>query len=157
MRHGRRAKVCARRRASLCFFGVSVIAAACTSRTQAVSTYDDGALNARIERLGPARDGDCLQWYPDGRQALEAHYRLGLRDGPWRVWHPNGTPAIEGAFVDGLREGPWTEWSAEGVKLLEGTWTAGDKSGTWSEYDEQGRRVAREIFENGTRLARLPG
>src|SRR6185503_21253098 len=108
MRYGRRSHLRAGSCTALLMAAVAVIGAGCTSRTQTVSTYDDGALNARIERRGPARDGACLQWYPDGRPALETHYRQGLRDGPWRVWYPNGKPAIEGTFVDGVREGPWT-------------------------------------------------
>jgi YD repeat-containing protein len=138
-------------------FACSLIAVpACTSRTRTTSTYPDGARNLEIEWRGRARDGRSAQYYPDGKLALEAHYALGLRDGPWKMRYANGRQAISGTFVHGLRDGAWTEWGDDGAKLLEGTWHAGEKTGTWLEYDAAGKLVAREMFDDGTRLARLP-
>lgn len=143
-----------RRRAWLAVLaGIGTLACA---RPVTVSTYDNGATSLEIEWRGRARDGRFVQYHPDGARAVETRYRAGLRDGDFRVWHANGRPAVEGQFVLGLREGLWTEWDEAGTKRIEGSWRAGDKAGDGWEYDETGKLVEHALFQDGTRVARLP-
>lgn len=46
-------------------------------------------------------DGKYVEWFPDGKRALEGEYKMGVKTGKWFEWDEKGKLVSERWFEDG--------------------------------------------------------
>ncbi|MCE9593155.1 MAG: hypothetical protein K8S98_03080 [Planctomycetes bacterium] len=118
------------------------------------------------------RDGEELEWWPDGRLRARRHFDHGEPSGEWatwfedgtqssestlggdelapmRWWHPNGTLATEGVGRNGSREGRWRSWYANGVHESEGEYRDNHLEGEWIFWNDDGGECERVRYSRG--------
>ena len=61
-----------------------------------------------------AKEGECKQWYEDGRPKLLCHYKGGLLDGEWKQWYENGSLWNHRYYKDGELHGEAKSWNEKG-------------------------------------------
>jgi len=95
------------------------------------------------------RNGERIEYYPDGKIRLKQTRRNGKSDGPFTMWYPNGNKLTEVSFSNGERAGKCEAWHKNGARSYTGQFTEGKYEGKWSFFDTNGNQVAEVSCKNG--------
>ena len=149
-----------------------------------IKRHGTGAVAEQYETLqslahggAVVRDGPFTAYYPNGRVAINADYRLGRRTGVQRVWHNNGKLAEEATFNardkmegvytayhfngevketcmfdhDGRRQGTATVWHDNGEMYEESHHVAGKRDGPYATWYDSGTMMEETHYVDGKR------
>jgi len=153
------------------------------ARETRTSTYPDGTKRSEYNVLVWSdgrieRDGQELEYHPNGKLRSESSFSHSQPTGVWRTWfldgtlrsevdfgvpgstaeamqrfwHENGKLAAEGPALNGVRTGSWHYWNDDGTPLREGAYREGKRDGAWVFYDEHGAKRAEGTYELGLRI-----
>jgi len=78
----------------------------CGSNTQHGAVPPDGNLMWCTDGDGK-KHGVFREWWPSGKQKIDARYEHGVQHGPSVTYYENGTKQEEGRYSKGLRLGQW--------------------------------------------------
>ncbi|MFT3692413.1 MAG: hypothetical protein QM831_04680 [Kofleriaceae bacterium] len=99
------------------------------------------------------RDKKHGRWKERGKWGFwtALDYVDGVKQGDYVEWKPEGPKHLEGTFVDGLRSGVERMFDKEGRKRLEGSYVADKQHGTWTWWHEDGSLSSTGSYERGVR------
>lgn len=96
------------------------------------------------------REGEWIEYYPDGQQKAAGEYNSGKRVGAWKFYYPDGTLEQEGNYDDdGLLTGQWKWYYPSGALHREEFYLNGLADGFSVEYAEIGVIVAAGDYIEG--------
>ena len=106
--------------------------------------YDNAQLKYKHRYLAGKRDGEQIEWWPNGQKKVVNNYRDG-KDTGGQSWYDNGNPKhlyqMEGYKMTGLS----VRWHPNGQKKEEVEYVNGKKEGRLLQWDDQGN-VTRDKF-----------
>jgi len=96
--------------------------------------YDEqGKLLVKGEMVLGKKDGDWLEYYPNGNVKFECAFQLDKRFGKFILYYENGKIHQKGEYVEGeALEGEFTQWDEKGELLQKGTYSYGLRVGRWT-------------------------
>ena len=83
--------------------------------------------------------GNCKQWYTDGKLESEVSYKNGKKDGLIKEWYSNGNQKFEGVYAVGLLQGNCKQWYTDGKLESEVSYKNGKKDGLIKEWYTDGK------------------
>lgn len=120
-----------------------------------VEYFPDGQVMSRGSFFGDLRDGPWVEYYPSGRPKSEGAYRAGLREGSWKSWHESGSPMAEGVYREARRVESWTLYYTDGSVMETGRYVDGRREGFWAFFTPEGTSDDRTgWYEAGRRTDR---
>ncbi len=85
-----------------------------TERTTKVEYWPNGKKRLEAHYKDDKLDGLATEWYENGQKSGEGHYKNGKLDGLETHWHENGQKSYEGHNKNGVPDGLWTFWDENG-------------------------------------------
>ena len=96
------------------------------------------------------RNGERVEYFPNGKPKFKQTRRSGKSDGLFVRWYPNGQKQLEMSFSSGKREGKCDGWHENGTKAYTGRFTGGKYDNKWCFFDTNGTQIAEATCKNGT-------
>lgn len=97
---------------------------------EVVETWPDGTPRVRTW-LDPEgrKNGRHVEYFADGKVALETTYARDVLEGPYTTYHPNGRPALKTTYRGGKLVGRHETFDADGAPLRVATYANGRLDG----------------------------
>lgn len=77
--------------------------------------FQDSTLAEKVTYRNDRKEGEWIQYYPNGTIFLKSYYSEGVLNGTFDVWFENGKPEFSGAYKNNLREGIWLIYNEDGT------------------------------------------
>ncbi|QOP42170.1 DUF805 domain-containing protein [Sulfurimonas marina] len=90
------------------------------------------------------KDGAMLEWYPDGKPKLEAHYKDDLKDGVFKRWTQEGVLISEENYKLDRKDGVFKFFERNGKLNHEENYKNGQKDGAFKYYSSYTGKLVRE-------------
>lgn len=129
--------------ALLCWFGGAAAA------DESVETWPDGTPRVRTW-LDPEgrKNGRHVEYFADGKVALETTYARDVLEGAYTAYHPNGRPALKTTYRGGKLVGRHETFDVDGAPLRIATYAEGRLNGRVEHF--RGRRpFATQTWKDG--------
>ena len=137
-----------------------------------------------------------VEWYENGARNYSGHYKDGEKQGEWLEWSPNGEVIIniifkngkrwdgrfgekfyiegsqsegiqnnysngmireEGSIVSGIKVGHWTFWYETGDRKSTGQYVNGKEHGKWYYWYKSGENEKEGVYANGVKQGKWSG
>lgn len=104
------------------------------------------------------RDGQCLEFYPDGKKKSDISYKADKPHGKLLTWHPNGNmerseilyadTLMNGKRLNNVYDGARLMYFSSGILQLKEQWNMGSKEGAFEKFYETGKLRERVVYRN---------
>jgi len=96
------------------------------------------------------REGEWLEYYPDGKLKAKGNYKQDRRVGEWLFYHSNGRLEQTGSYsAEGLLTGKWLWYYNNGQLSREENYVGGLADGLSTEFDLKGNIIVRGEYLEG--------
>lgn len=96
-----------------------------------VDYYPEGKIKAKGKYINDLRDGPWLFYFRNGKIEQKGNYKNGLPHGEWIWYYQNGNILREEEYSKGKEEGYATEYTLNGDTIMHGEYYEGEKFGKW--------------------------
>lgn len=143
------------------------------------SYYENGNLSSLLSFNKEGKyDGECMWYYPDGKEKMKVTYKNGVLDGEMSMWYENANMQykyyykndlkdsiseeynVYGKLVkienykDGLRHGEVKQWYDDGSLFLIGEYSEDMLHGKWIMYYQDGTVGSMATYNKGEGIQR---
>ncbi len=116
-----------------------ILAAAPSTAKDVEEKFDDGKVKLRYRvDAKDHKNGDYLEFFPNGRTAVRGSYALDKKNGNWTIFADTGKTLETVTYRDDDREGPYQHNYPDGRPQMRGTYHANELTGVVTTFDVKG-------------------
>jgi len=113
-----------------------------------IALYDDGQQKYQHRYLAGKRDGQQMEWWPNGAKKVSNNYVDG-KDTGGMSWYDNGNPKHQYQMQGYKMIGLSVRWHPNGQKKEEVEYVNGKKEGRLLKWDSQGNLTQEKFYSKG--------